>query len=680
MSTFPTPPGRFGVVGALTALGWFCACQSPPPEPSTCTPGEVVCGVGVDIRVCNERGDGWIDSACAADQTCVPGDCGDPAVCPDACVERRCVPGERYCGADNIFVYECDATGTAGCFVESCAVAPNDGVCFAGNCVRTCGEGQKSYLGCEYFAADLDNAAVPCSSPTGFCDAAAEQYAVVVSNTSPTELAHVIVTQGELPVPDVVTSCRREGEVPLPNNFVDAAVLPPRGIRIFNLPRRDVDSTTMAPLAYRIASNTPITAYQFNPLDNVDVFSNDASLLIPTTSLDREYLVMNRPQLNLSLRGFMTVIGVAQGITEVTVTTTASIGAGEGIARMLANETRTFTLNRFDVLNLEPDAPGADLTGSVIVADKPVVVFSGNEAANAPTPLGTCTEENVCDDDGRPCVSDIDCIGNVPCCADHLEQQLFPVVTWGKEYLAVRSYPRGGELDLWRVLASRDGTTITLDPVDATHQGGGVPVLNRGEFYEFEAAGDFRLTASEPVLLGQFLAGEHSRNAGIGDPAFILVPPLRQLRDSYVFLAPNKYAVDYVSIAVRNASARLDGVLITELADSLPGFVKVAAIGGSEWTAYRVPIEDGFHTLTCPGTCSVMVHGYDQFVSYGYPGGLNLFECLSDGDCRAPTPRCDTRSDAPAQFVCVGCLADEDCDAPTPFCHAELLECRSSAL
>ena len=38
----------------------------------------------------------------------------------------------------------------------------------------------------------------------------------------------------------------------------------------------------------------------------------------------------------------------------------------------------------------------------------------------------------------------------------------------------------------------------------------------------------------------------------------------------------------------------------------------------------RFPIADGLHTLTCPGTCSVMVHGYDQYVSYGYPGGLDL--------------------------------------------------------
>jgi hypothetical protein len=31
--------------------------------------------------------------------------------------------------------------------------------------------------------------------------------------------------------------------------------------------------------AYRVTSELPVVAYQFNPLENVSVFSNDASLL-----------------------------------------------------------------------------------------------------------------------------------------------------------------------------------------------------------------------------------------------------------------------------------------------------------------------------------------------------------------------------------------------------------------
>ena len=40
-------------------------------------------------------------------------------------------------------------------------------------------------------------------------------------------------------------------------------------------------------IAYSIQSNSPIVAYQFNPLDNVNVFSNDASLFAHERPGDR---------------------------------------------------------------------------------------------------------------------------------------------------------------------------------------------------------------------------------------------------------------------------------------------------------------------------------------------------------------------------------------------------------
>jgi tetratricopeptide (TPR) repeat protein len=70
--------------------------------------------------------------------------------------------------------------------------------------------------------------------------------------------------------------------------------VPPGFLEVFELPRREVDgSTGAAPNdgthtavtsnAYRIGASHPVTAYQFNPLENVNVFSNDASLLLPTS-------------------------------------------------------------------------------------------------------------------------------------------------------------------------------------------------------------------------------------------------------------------------------------------------------------------------------------------------------------------------------------------------------------
>ena len=637
-------PGILAVAAIAMLLATMLACKSEKLAPTVCRSGTFECVDGGRGRICNPLGTGWSNTSCGEGRVCVPGNCDAPELCPAGCKEQLCNPGERVCGKDRLYVYQCDDTGTARCFSHSCGEAPFDGVCFSGECVSTCAAEQKSYLGCEYFAVDLDNANVPCGRDIlgnmRYCDAAASQFAVVVSNPDPTRSAFVVVSKGELETPQAGADDDMAGDSacfnpPLPDNFVDARVIPPKGIEVIELPRRDANGTVLKQLAYRLATNIPVTAYQFNPLENEDVFSNDASLLLPTTTAGTDYLVMTREQSFGDLKGFVTVIGVDDEPTEVTVAVTAKTLPGEELPGMVAGDSLTATLERFDVLNIETNQIGADLTGSEVSSDRPVVVFAGSEASNAPNTSRCDVEAGVCEfDRSRSCgcdeVSDSSCSPHaacataslITCCADHLEQQMYPLSAWGRHYLAVRSFPRGQERDVWRIMAGEDGTEVTLSPPVAL-----VPPLDRGQWFEFESNDDFEISSESPLLVGQFLAAEHAPgpgvqtgDAGIGDPAFVLIAPTAQLRESYVFLAPDKYELDYVSIALR----RGDDVLLDGRSVETLGGALVREIGDSGWVAVSAPLSDGFHTLGCSETCSVMVHGYDQFVSYGYPGGLNL--------------------------------------------------------
>src|ERR1043165_8766119 len=60
--------------------------------------------------------------------------------------------------------------------------------------------------------------------------------------------------------------------------------------------RNDGTHSALTSQGYHITSTLPVVAYQFNPLDNVSVFSNDASVLIPTSAIDRTYTVVGWPQ------------------------------------------------------------------------------------------------------------------------------------------------------------------------------------------------------------------------------------------------------------------------------------------------------------------------------------------------------------------------------------------------
>jgi hypothetical protein len=618
-------------------LALFCllpltlGCKQAARPPAVCFPGEMQCEPS--MRLCDEKGDGWLAASCPSGQACVAGECGDPLACPDACMDVICQPGERFCLEDGVFVYECDKTGTKPLACGSCAAAPIGGVCHDGECVSLCTSDEKSYLGCEYFAVDLDNARLFAGldefGTEQFLDAQNAQYAVIVSNPDASEPAFVSITRGPTrasPPGLVCTTAQPDDSV------VMSAIVPPRGLHVFELPSRNVDGTVLARLAYRIAANRPITAYQFNPLENVKVFSNDASLLLPTNTLDTDYFVMTRSQTFDELKGYLTVVGTRPGATEVTVRVTGRTLAGVGIPALEPGESFTARLSQYDVLNIETNFIGADLTGSTVHASQPVAVFGGSEAANAPTTSRCNPATHKCEYDGVTdcscpagdplCSPDAKCSAFITCCADHLEKQLFPVSTWGSDYVAVRSYPRGLEKDIWRLLAAYDDTEVTLEPAAAI-----VPRLDAGQWFEFESAADFAIHATRPVLVGQFLAAQDAPNpgreagdAGIGDPSFILLAPVRQFREDYVFLAPNKYAEDYVSVAARaGGTVRLDGTVIEQIA-----LAQAVSIGTSGWRALRVPLADGFHEIICRGGCSIMVHGYDRYVSYAYPGGLNL--------------------------------------------------------
>ena len=76
------------------------------------------------------------------------------------------------------------------------------------------------------------------------------------------------------------------------------AIIAPQNLEVFNLGPREVDGsadgtfntgtgTALTRHAYKVTSDFPIVAYQFNPLDNVNVFSNDASQLLPFSGLEQ---------------------------------------------------------------------------------------------------------------------------------------------------------------------------------------------------------------------------------------------------------------------------------------------------------------------------------------------------------------------------------------------------------
>jgi hypothetical protein len=553
---------------------------------------------GLSVVICAEDGSGWTTKICLTTE-------GMPSECKfEQCL--MCSPLAVRCAHEDL-VEICNESGTAWMPHQTCYGETTGQRCKDGACTQLCSLNAKykSYLGCEYWAVDLDNA-FEVQSDGSVLDAEGMPFAVIVSNPD-TELPMKVTIKDA----NGLVTHQADGS-PMPQGKVL-----PMSLRVYELPRRDITTTLQEPLAYQITTSIPALAYQFNPLADYDVFSNDASLLLPSNALDRWYLISSYPQTTEAFRGFLAVVGMNENTT-VTVRVTAPTLPGDGIPALKPGESITVELAPFEVLNLATNGLGADLTGSEVVATRAVAVFAGAEAADVPA-IGLCDMKNghCVGDTESSCSDHHECTFLRVCCADHLEQAQLPVDTWGQHYHAARTYPRGVGDEVWRIMAANDDTVVSLIPPIAS-----VPVLNSGEWIELRTNTDFEIISSRPVSVSQFLVSEHypasgyqPGDAGIGDPAFMLVPPIAQYRQEYVVLTPPSFEKDYINIISRS-----DAITYVDDLEIIPS----NPLGTGDYFVARIPVDDGIHTVVSTAPCGVSVYGWSNYVSYAYPGGLDL--------------------------------------------------------
>ena len=568
-----------------------------------------------------------------------------------------CNPGQVLCREQE--VSRCDDTGSEYVFQEICDPTIGE-ACRADGCVHLCNAAaeERSNVGCEYWAVDLDNARIDST-----LNAASQQFAVVVSNAQPDVVTRVEIEQDDsLP-----------GEENAPYTIATAEI-PPFSLRVFRLGPREVDGsapgefntgshTALTRHGYRIRSDFPVVAYQFNPLENVNVFSNDASLLKPVEAVrplangvTDAYVALGWPQTiattddpdtnfdpdnPIDLRSFLTLVGTSDNTT-VRVTPKTRVLAGGPVPELMPDDVFEIELGPFDVLNLETDDFNADFTGTVVAADGPIVGFIGSEASDVPY---------------------FSTLGDRRCCADHLEEQLDHLRTAGQTFALTVSPSRTQALmnagapvgmarqpEYFRVMATTEAgayvRTSLPDLPEFFLAGRGDHVLLRSEEH-------FVLESDQPLSVlnaspGQLAAGVPSGFPG-GDPSLIVVPPIEQFRASYVFLTPDKYSFDFVRIiAEPDAVIVFDGRYLEEwdgCSMAPAGSVKAPTSAvATEWVVHTCQLSfpiidpnaeapenlssgtqnDGVHRIEADRPIGVLVDGFDSFVSYAYAAGTEL--------------------------------------------------------
>ena len=593
-----------------------------------CTPGTIEC-------------DGWTAKTCQADRT------WSEVVCPVNCEYGvgcvDCQEGEHYCRENTVMVCNSNHELVVD---HDC---PEQEACLFGQCVNRCHPSMltTSNVGCEFWAVDLDNEAVVTMGMTN--DAAAQQFAVVIANVNNfpvTAYAYKNVARFGEAVAETAVQ---------PQNGIGMPIqVPAKSLVQIDLPMREVDGcmgqngqytmysgsgTFVSSHAYRIVTDGPVVAYQFNPI--IQQFSNDASILIPTQALGQHYYVLGYPTANpCSMAGFsqpsipdhtsVTIMGITPN-TVVNVYPTHRIKASGGDSGIAVPETNagqmlTFTIGPYDVVNLESwqlengsqteciqaaQVHSGDFTGTRIESTAPVAVFSslergaGTGGVQIPEPPGW---------DGQTC------------CTDHLEQQMFPTRALGWNYVISRSPVRSTdssykEPDIYRVLATENGTIVNTSlsaPFNSF-------TLNAGEFKAFWAQEGFTLTATGgAVMVGQFLVSQGLVPGGIGDPSFLIFPAADQHRDNYVFLIPDTFRDNFmVLVKPDGTDIILDGASLGEFPTNCTT-ANIGMLDSVNYSQLTCRLSEGIHTIETSNPVGLSVYGYYNVGSYAYPGGSDV--------------------------------------------------------
>ncbi|MBM4376027.1 MAG: IgGFc-binding protein [Deltaproteobacteria bacterium] len=271
--------------------------------------------------------------------------------------------------------------------------------------------------------------------------------------------------------------------------------------------------------AFHITTDRPVVAYSIMPFGGASAQATSASLLLPTSAWDTNYVAVSAFPKAQTFGPAVPSIDILarENDTTVTLLPGVSVQGGGGVASTPANQPLVYKLAAGQYLQI---AQTEELTGAPIQSDKPVGVWGAASCLSVPV--------------------------DVPFC-DSAHQQIPPVRALGSRYALVRYRNRAAamgqeETPPWRLVGAVDGTALTWKPVVPP---GAPTFLQSGEVVVFEAAGPFVVSsqdADHPFYLGQYMTGSERYGGHEGDPEWVNVVPVDQYLDSYVFFTDPTYS------------------------------------------------------------------------------------------------------------------------------------------
>ncbi len=422
----------------------------------------------------------------------------------------------------------------------------------------------------------------------------------------------------------------------VPNDVIGFDVAPAVGQPFLFDPR------VTKPKAEKIYSGRGIHIYAKDPLVVYVVcryrYTSDGFLAIPVSAFGKEYIVASYPDMGAMYSGYrlpsITGIVAAYDNTKVRFTLGGTFFT-ETAGGMKAGDSKSWRLDKGDVLMFMGDGDEHDLTGSKVVASKPVGVVSGNNCTNIPTNNKWC---------------------------DYTVEMDLPMMSWGR-IIPVGKVPNRTNSGIVRIFSKERNNNIYRDgrQISTIPDVGGV--LGRGfqemRIYPNDKGSNSALfSADKPFSITFYNPGtEEDINSSNSDPFVMAMTPVEQFQKEITFCTPAiagglsfpenylnlVYQVDengFVPKDMMFAQVRQGKFQWTPIRSAFPGldFMFTKLKDGRQYALKTILLpSDGVYRIKADRPFACYSFGYSSYDSYGYPTSAALAD-LSKPDTVAPDP------------------------------------------
>ncbi|MFA7327107.1 MAG: T9SS type A sorting domain-containing protein [Candidatus Kapaibacterium sp.] len=382
----------------------------------------------------------------------------------------------------------------------------------------------------------------------------------------------------------------------------------------------------------KITSDFPVSVYCLNS----KFASSEGYMALPIKSWGKEYI-------HNSFYDFAEIIGrdwgggfvvlAKEDNTELHINirdgANGVSGFGETTGGQQHGDIVTKTLNAGDIYVVQGSGKTRgifDLSGSVIIADKPIGLISYHNRAMIPSTIVQT---------GR----------------DHLIEMLPPTQAWGKEYFSVELDRGADKGDYFRVIAGEDNVTFNITWYDKqTNQKidevGPINLKKKGHWFAYNGEGATmphdlesirgvaHFKADKPILVCQYSYSSNYDGATSFDPFMIVLSSVEQYTTSALATTPlnygnNEYRENFLRIIAKgdsndviNNQMLLNSIKLNNT--PLKDISTFNRIPNSDyyWIALS-SVKAGSLNLESETPFSANIYGFANFDSYGWPASPN---------------------------------------------------------